>query len=43
MNTIKMLIILSNVKKPSSNESIKENVGKLGIPAFEIIDFDLNV
>ncbi len=43
MNTIKTLIILNNVKKPNSNDSIKENVGKAGTSSFDIIDFDSNL
>ena len=43
MNVIKTLIILGNVKKPNGNDSIKENVGKAGISAMDIIDLDANL
>jgi hypothetical protein len=43
MNTVKNLVILGNVKKPNGGDSIKENLGKAGIPAIEIIDFDANL
>ena len=43
MNTIKNLVILGNVKKPNGGDSIKENLGKAGIPAIEIIDLDANL
>ena len=43
MNTIKNLVILGNVKKPNGADSIKENLGKAGIPAIEIIDYDANL
>ncbi len=31
------------MKKPNSNESIQENLGKSGTLAFDIIDFDSNL
>jgi hypothetical protein len=38
----KTLIILENVKASPDN-TIKNNLGKLGVLAFEIIDYDRNL
>lgn len=43
MNAIKTLIILSNVKKSNGNDSIKQNVGKAGISAIDIIDSEADL
>ena len=44
MNVAKTLIILNNIRKSKQdNTSIKHSLGKSGVSAVEIIDFEKNL